>query len=139
MDSAKLQFAFLQELGNTASLRTGERHIQLFSNTFFEYIQMFRKSQHGLNHVQIMNLSGINLAQAFSQEVSLLLVVAFDVNFVVRFDYSFQQSNCIFSINNFPFLDQRSSIFCALHCVLFQSVPLTGNFFELHYGLSFLN
>ena len=89
VDSAELQLTFLQELSNTTSLGAGEGHIQLFSDALFEYIQMLRQSQHGLYHVQIMNLCRINLAQAFCQEVSLLLVVAFDVNLIKRFDYCF--------------------------------------------------
>lgn len=98
---------------------------------------MFRQGQDRLYHVQVMDLLGIHLAQAFGKEVGLLLVIAFDVHLVERLDDRLQQSNRILLVNDFALFDKGSSCFHPFLGILFQGIPFSPCAFELHTVLSF--
>ena len=63
--------------GQARTLRAGKAEVQAIGNAFFKYIQMLGQSQHGLHHVQVMNLRWVDSYQCIGQKVGLLLVIAF--------------------------------------------------------------
>ena len=93
---------------------------------------MLGDAQRGLDHVQIMDLSWIHIAQAFRQEICLLLVVPLDVHIVSRTDHRFQQCRRIRCIYGFPFFEIDSGALHPFRRVLASCVPVFRAWFDFH-------
>ena len=77
MNGTDVQPSCRGQPGQARTLRAGKAEVQPVGNAFFKHIQMLGQSQHGLHHVQVMNLRWVDSYQCIGQKVGLLLVVAF--------------------------------------------------------------
>ena len=67
---------------------------------------MFGQGQHGLHHVQAVDLFGIETREGLSQEIGLFLVVAFEANSVAGLENRFEQGADVGG-RDFLALDER--------------------------------
>ena len=74
-------------------LRAGEREVHLLRDAQFIKVEMLGQRQHRLQHVQFIDLRGIDARQRLRQKIGLLLVVALQAHAVTRFDHGFEQAN----------------------------------------------
>jgi len=68
--------------GEPRALWAGEREVELRRDAALEHVEMFGQGQHRLHHVQVMDPAGVHGCQGRGEEVSLLLVVAFQADAV---------------------------------------------------------
>ena len=95
VNGPEIQLAGAEQLGDAAGLRPGERKIEFLGDALFEHVEVFGQRQDRLHHVQIVHFGRIDGTQALGQKISLLLIVAFDVDAVERADNRFEQSHGI--------------------------------------------
>ena len=91
MDRADLDPVGADQFGEASRLRAGEGEIQPRGDAAFEHVDMFGQRQHGLHHVQVVDLFGIEAREGLRQKIRLLLVVAFEADAVAGLEHRFEQ------------------------------------------------
>gem|GEM_PF-6418854 len=90
VDGTDFQQAVFQQLADAQALRTGEGEVELARDLPFEQVQMLGAADAGHDHVQVVQLAGIDLGQRAGEEIRLLLVVAFEYHAIAGCDQRFQ-------------------------------------------------
>ncbi|MNI44971.1 hypothetical protein D3C73_993710 [compost metagenome] len=95
MDSAQRNLAAEQQLGNSLGLGARVRKIQPFRDPAFEHIQVLGQHHARLNHVQVVQNLIVRGSQRHGQQISLLLIVAFQADAVAGPDHRLEQGGGI--------------------------------------------
>ncbi len=90
VDGADFQQAVFQQLADAQALRAGEGEVELARDLPFEQVQVLGAADAGHDHVQVVQLAGIDLGQRAGEEIRLLLVVAFEYHAIAGCDQRFQ-------------------------------------------------
>ena len=93
MDVANAELSGFQHLGQAQTLNTGKGKVQFFGNAFFKQIQVVIPRNGGNEHIEAIDLAGVQLGHCVGQERGLLLVAALQYNFVSAVDDPFQKRN----------------------------------------------
>ncbi|MCY1243286.1 hypothetical protein D9M72_562940 [compost metagenome] len=93
MDRAHLELPVLQELRDADALRPRVREIQLARDAAFEQVEMLDPAHARNDHVERIHARRIDLRERARQEVSLLLVVAFQHHAVAGRQHGLQEGD----------------------------------------------
>src|SRR5260370_34251066 len=118
MDRSDIKLLVLKELSDSQALRAGVGKINLVRDAVLEKVQMLRPANAGNQHVNFMNLPGIDLCQGARKKIGLFLIIPFQSNAITRLDEGFQCLNNLFLRNNTT-LCERTRL--RYKCVLFLS------------------
>ena len=91
-----IKLLVLKELSNSQALRAGVGKINPVRDAVLEKVQVLRPADAGNQHVNIMNLPGINLCQGAGKKIGLFLIIPFQGNAISRPDEGFQCLNDFF-------------------------------------------
>lgn len=97
VDRADLQQAVFEQLADAQALRAGEGEVELARDAQFEQVEMLRAADAGHDHVQVVQLAGIDPRQRTGEEIRLLLVVAFQHHPIARRDQRLQRGDQAFA------------------------------------------
>ncbi len=97
VDRADLQQAVFEQLADAQTLRAGEGEVELARDAQFEQVEMLRAADAGHDHVQVVQLAGIDPRQRTGEEIRLLLVVAFQHHPIARRDQRLQRGDQAFA------------------------------------------
>ena len=95
MDRTDLDAPFFHKAGNPHALRTRITKVQFFSEAILEDIEMRWQRDVGLHDMQAVDFLRRTARKLTSQEIGMLLIVAFYANTVAGFDHGLHESNRI--------------------------------------------
>ena len=127
MNGPEIELAGAEQLGDAAGLRPGERKIEFLGDALFEHVEVFGQRQDRLHHVQTMHFGRIDGTQALGQKISLLLIVAFDVDAVKRADNRFEQSHGILRPDDLAAADDLRRRGKTLVGIALDRIPCAGS------------
>ena len=91
MNGADLDHAVHHQLPDTVALGAGKREVQFSCDALFEYRQMFRAADTGLDHVQVVYALRVEIGQRTREKIGLFLVVALGYHAVARANEGMQR------------------------------------------------